>query len=263
MDSQYTNPGEIDGERTGESADATRTAILDAVVRCFAVQGWAGTNMSLVARETGMTRGKIQYYFPVLEDLKYAAIEYLYECWRSSYFGRIDPDATPRLQLGMGVDLLWRQANNEPLHVAMVELESAARTDERLRAMLAQLHISDEQALDQATASAFPVLAELGGEELKLGRYFVTIFINGLAAHTFPRDAARWQAKLIDALKECIAAFWLNRGMPDLDGSTRGKAKTSEGAGTPPADHQLDERRREALELLRRAAELLDQPAGA
>ena len=160
MDSQYTNPGDIDArldcQRSRDrnalllAADATRTAILDAVVRCFAVQGWAGTNMSLVARETGMTRGKIQYYFPVLEDLKYAAIEYLYECWRSSYFGRIDPDATPRLQLDMGVNLLWRQANNEPLHVAMVELESAARTDERLRAMLAQLHISDEQALDQA-----------------------------------------------------------------------------------------------------------------
>ena len=75
MDKQYTNPSEIDGERTGES-DA-RMAILDAVVRCFATQGWAGTNMSLVARETGMTRGKIQYYFPVLEDLKYVAIEYL------------------------------------------------------------------------------------------------------------------------------------------------------------------------------------------
>ena len=51
MDKQYTNPSEIDGERTGES-DATRMAILDAVVRCFATQGWAGTNMSLVARDS-------------------------------------------------------------------------------------------------------------------------------------------------------------------------------------------------------------------
>jgi hypothetical protein len=209
-----------------------------------------------------MTRVKIQYYFPILEDLKYAAIEYLYECWRSSYFGRIDPDAPPRLQLDMGVDLLWRQANNEPLHVAMVELESAARTDERLRATLAQLHVSDEQALDRATAAAFPALAELGDEELKLGRYFVTIFINGLAAHTFPSDAARWQAKLVDALKECLAAFWLIRGMPDLEGSMRDKVAQSEGAGASPADDQADERRREALELLRRAAELLQQPAG-
>ena len=81
-------------ELSGESSDATRSAILDAVARCFAVQGWAGTNMSLVARETGMTRGKIQYYFPVLEDLKYAAIERLYDSWRHNYFGQIAQPVT-------------------------------------------------------------------------------------------------------------------------------------------------------------------------
>ncbi|WP_242128014.1 TetR/AcrR family transcriptional regulator [Sphingobium sp. Sx8-8] len=243
----------------GESGDATRTAILDAVVRCIAAQGWAGTNMSLVARETGMTRGKIQYYFPVLEDLKYAAIEYLHECWRRSYFGRIDPDAPPRLQLDMGVDLLWQQAR-EPLHRAMVELESAARTDERLRTILSQLHIADEQALDLETSAAFPTLAAIGSHELRLGRYFVTIFINGLAAHHFPGDAARWQVELTDMLKECLAAFWLRRGMPDLDGS--GIAASSVTSDSAPArDDGGAARQREALDLLRRATELLSQPS--
>jgi AcrR family transcriptional regulator len=238
-----------------ENGDATRTAILDAVVRCFAEQGWAGTNMSLVARETGMTRGKIQYYFPVLEDLKYAAIEYLYECWRSSYFGRIAPEAPPRLQLDMGVDLMWHQAR-EPLHRAIVELESAARTDERLRTALSQLHIAHEQELDLETSAAFPALAAIGGHELRLGRYFVTIFINGLAAHHFPGDAARWQGDLTDMLKECLAAFWLRRGMPHLDGSTHAPITDT---AVPQVDDRTDERRREALELLRRAAELLDE----
>lgn len=237
--------------------DATRTAILDAVIRCFAMQGWAGTNMSLVARETGMTRGKIQYYFPVLEDLKYAAIEYLYECWRRSYFGRIDPEAPPRLQLDMGVDLLWQQAR-EPLHRAMVELESAARTDERLRAALSQLHVADEQALDLETSTAFPVLAAIGSHELRLGRYFVTIFINGLAAHHFPGDAVRWQDELTGMLKECLAAFWSRRGMPDLDGSAHAaSAKASDSA--PARDDRSEARRREALALLSRATELLSQ----
>lgn len=239
--------------------DATRTAILDAVIRCFAMQGWAGTNMSLVARETGMTRGKIQYYFPVLEDLKYAAIEYLYECWRRTYFGRVDPKAPPRLQLDMGVDLLWQQAR-EPLHRAMVELESAARTDERLRTVLSQLHIADEQARDLETSTAFPALAAIGSHELRLGRYFVTIFINGLAAHHFPGDAARWQDELTGMLKECLAAFWLRRGMPDLDGSTHATPATAHGS-TPARDDHSEDRRREVLELLGRAVELLSQPS--
>jgi len=249
----------VAGDLPGEGGDATRTSILDAVVRCIAAQGWAGTNMSLVARETGMTRGKIQYYFPALEDLKYAAIEYLFECWRRSYFGRIDPEVPPRLQLDMGVDLLWEQAR-EPLHRAMVELESAARTDERLRATLLQLHVADEHALDLETSAAFPTLAAIGSHELRLGRYFVTIFINGLAAHSFPGETARWQGQLLEMLKECLAAFWMHRGMPDLDGSTLpAAAPIKDGTATPRSDGS-EERRREALELLHRAAELLREP---
>jgi len=245
-------------ELSGESSDATRSAILDAVARCFAAQGWAGTNMSLVARETGMTRGKIQYYFPVLEDLKYAAIERLYDSWRNSYFGQIDPQAPPHEQLDMGVDLLWRQAK-EPLHVAMVELESAARTDQRLRSVLAELHIADEQALERETAAAFPTLAAISDHELRLGRYFVTIFVNGLAAHTFPADASRWQVQLIDMLKECLAMYWTRRGMPSSEGdiSVRVAARPTE---VPGEDQHDAERRREALSLLCRAAELLGEP---
>lgn len=253
----------LTGDLSAEGGDATRTAILNAVVRCFATQGWAGTNMSLVARETGMTRGKIQYYFPVLEDLKYAAIEHVFESWRRSYFGRINPEAPPRIQLDMGVDLLWEQAC-EPLHRAMVELESAARTDERLRATLSQLHVADEQALEQETSATFPALAALGAHQLRLGRYFVTIFINGLAVHDFPGESARWQAELLEMLKECLAAFWTHRGMADLDAPTRGAAApVGASAASPPRNEGSEARRREALELLRRAAELLAEPSAA
>jgi hypothetical protein len=154
------------------------------------------------------------------------------------------------------VDLFWRQAR-EPLHVAMVELESATRTDERLRATLARLNVTDEQALDLETGAAFPVLAAIGENELKLGRYFVTIFINGLAAHPFPSDAARWQEALIGMLKECLIAFWVRRGMPDGKGPAGPHSVPPERPSAPPRDDRAEKRRYEALELLRRAADLL------
>ena len=244
-------------DMTPETGDAPRTAILDAVVRCFAAQGWAGTNMSLVARESGMTRGKIQYYFPVLDELKFAAIEYLYESWRRGYFERINPDASTRVRFDRGVDLLWELAS-DPLHVAMAELEAAARTDEGLRRRLAELHIADEAALDVATSATFPALAAVGRRELQLGRYFATIFINGLAAHSFPDDAPVWQASLIAMLKECLSDFWVRRGVLDLD------SDEPHIAVQPPAADRIatvpdpdEERRREALTLLQRAVELL------
>ena len=239
-----------------DSGDTTRTAILDAVVRCFAAQGWAGTNMSLVARETGMTRGKIQYYFPVLDELKFAAIEYLYDSWRRSYFDRISPDASARVRFDRGVELLWELAS-DPLHVAMAELEAAARTDEGLRRRLAELHIADEAELDIATTETFPALAAVGRTELRLGRYFATIFINGLAAHNFPEDAHVWQTRLVAMLKECLSDFWVRRGVVDLDGDE------PHVAANPPAEERTvaapdgGERRLEALALLQRAMDLL------
>jgi len=242
----------------GEGSDETRTAILDAVVRCFTAQGWAGTNMSLVARETGMTRGKIQYYFPVLDELKFAAIEYLYDSWRRSYFDRISPDASTRVRFDRGLDLLW-ELSRDPLHVAMAELESAARTDEGLRRRLAELHIADEAQLNVATRLAFPALAAVGGLELQLGRYFSTIFINGLAAHNFPADAAMWRERLLAMLKECLTDFWVRRGVLDLDGE---RSSASPEIPAPehsaPASPTLDpDRTREALALLRQAMETL------
>lgn len=242
----------------GEGSDGTRKAILDAAVRCFTAQGWAGTNMSLVARESGMTRGKIQYYFPVLEELKFAAIEHLYDSWRRSYFDRISPDAPTRVSFDRGVEVLWELAR-DPLHVAMAELEAAARTDEGLRRRLAELHIADEEQVDRATRLTFPALAAVGGHELHLGRYFSTIFINGLAAHNFPADAPIWRARLVAMLKECLTDFWVRRGVVDLDGERPGAssetpATEQDGSLPPPAD---SDRTQAALALLRQAMEML------
>jgi len=247
-----------DAAAAGEGSDDTRKAILDAVVRCFTAQGWAGTNMSLVARETGMTRGKIQYYFPVLEELKFAAIEHLYESWRRSYFDRISPDAPTRVSFDRGVEVLWELAR-DPLHVAMANVEAAARTDEGLRRRLAELHIEDEEQLDRATRQTFPALAAVGGHELHLGRYFTTIFIDGLASHNFPADAPIWRARLVAMLKECLSDFWVRRGVVDLDGERPGIASetpaTEQGGSVPPPPNR--DRTQETLALLRQAMEIL------
>jgi hypothetical protein len=129
---------------------------------------------------------------------------------------------------------------------------------------LAELHIADEEQLDLATRRSFPALAAVGGHELQLGRYFSTIFINGLAAHSFPADAPIWRARLVAMLKECLTEFWVRRGVLDLDEQSHDASADvafmeQRGSAADPA--ALD-RQREALALLRKAMELLsdDQP---
>ncbi|MEP6869885.1 MAG: TetR/AcrR family transcriptional regulator [Novosphingobium sp.] len=241
-------------------SDATRLAILDAVVRCFAYQGWAGTNMSLVARETGMTRGKIQYYFPVLEDLKYAAIEHLHESSRRNYFEQISPDASPSDRFDMGINLMWQSAN-DPIHLAMAEVGAAARTDGELRLRLAQVRAADEEALNLQASESFPALAAVGHEEIQMGRLFTTIFINGLAAHSFPDDAVAWPPRMLAMLKECLVDFWTKRGVAGLrDGEFSGTDNVRASPAPPRTnDRATQARNEEALKLLQRAASLLAQ----
>jgi len=253
MDAVNTQPQSAGATAGGEESDATRVAILDAVVRCFANQGWAGTNMSLVARETGMTRGKIQYYFPVLEELKLAAIDYLYDSWRKNYFDRMRLDTLGGDRIAVGVDVLW-QLTKDPLHVAMTELEAAARTDEVLHSALARLRAADEAAMVIETSHTFPVLAAVGEHELKLGRYFTSIFIDALAARHFPEDEQFWQDRLLEMLKECLKDFWGRRGVAEL--ADRDVPPSRLPSPAPPSTQQ-EARREEALALLHRAAALL------
>ncbi|WP_195908440.1 TetR/AcrR family transcriptional regulator [Novosphingobium sp. Gsoil 351] len=234
-----------------QAGDATRAAILDAAVRCIARQGWPGANMSLVSRETRMTRGKIQYYFPVIEDLRLAAVEHVYESWRRRYFDRMRIAAQGRDSIAVGIDYLW-QLTRETEHRAMAEIEAAARTDPALHAVLTRLQQADEEQLHKETIAAFPELASLtdGTDQLKVARHFTSIFINGLAAHNFVDEAERWQAELLAMLKECLGLFWARRGLggPRPTGLHAADAKPIDSTG---------ERHEEAAELLRRAAHLL------
>lgn len=254
-----TSPSSADDDGVNQS-DATRLEILDAVVRCFAAQGWAGTNMSLVARETGMTRGKIQYYFPVLEDLKYAAIERLHERSRGSYFEQIDHDASPRESFDRGIDLIW-EMTRDPLSIAMIEVAAAARTDGELRQRLTRIRAADEEARDRQSSATFPAFAAIGQDELHLGRLFTTVFVNGLAAHSFPDNQTLWQARLIDMLKECLIDFWTRRGVTGLnEADPQGPGLTRQTVTPLQTDNVLAQRRRdEALALLQRAATLLGE----
>jgi TetR/AcrR family acrAB operon transcriptional repressor len=55
--------------KTKEEAQETRSAILDAAVRVFAVKGMAHSSLADIAQEAGVTRGAIYWHFANKEDL--------------------------------------------------------------------------------------------------------------------------------------------------------------------------------------------------
>ena len=234
-----------------EKSDAARRAILDATLACFATHGWSGTNMSVIARRSRMTRGRIQYYFPTLDDLLRAAIGHLMVEWRRKYFGALAEVAGTSARFETGVDLLWRLMQ-DPLHIAKQELEASARTNTELRALIESASVDDEEASVSAAKLTYPELARRGDGALRLARNFTNVFMEGLALYRFNQDAAERQAELIDMLKGVLIAYWRSLGVDSLEDAVKPGRKA---AVTPP--RVVDQNRDRALALLQEAAALL------
>ena len=231
-----------------EKSDRARRAILDAALACFAELGWSGTNMSVIARRSRMTRGRIQYYFPTLDDLQRAAIAHLTVEWRRNYFSSIAKPDGPSARFETGIDVLWRLVQ-DPLHIAKQELEANARTNPELRALMQEAAIEDEEASIPAAKLAYPELAERGEAALTLARSFTMVFMEGLTLFRFAQDAEVRRAELIQMLKTVLVSYWSSLGVEGL-------AQTPPPAQTPTPQRRDLERER-ALALIQEAAALL------
>lgn len=241
-------PAAGEGE-SSEKSDAARRAILEATAACFAEFGWSGTNMSVIARRSGMTRGRIQYYFPTLDDLLRAAIDYLLVEWRKRYFSLISQAVGPAARFDVGISVLW-ELMQDPLHLAKQELEATARTNPELRALLQQSAIEDDEASVASLKELYPELAEHGDAAVRRARDFTVVFMEGLAGFRFSSDPEGRRRDLIDMLNQLLVAYWGGLGVEI-------RAPREPTPERPPAPGLDPAKRDRALSLIRQAAELL------
>ena len=68
-------------DRTTERGEATRRHILDAAAACFAKHGYAGTSLSELIADAGLTKGGFYFHFPSKEALALAVIADKQEAW--------------------------------------------------------------------------------------------------------------------------------------------------------------------------------------
>ncbi len=210
------SPGEGD---SGEKGDAARRAILDATLGSFSEFGWSGTNMSVIARRSGMTRGRIQYYFPTLDELLRAAIEHLLQEWRKRYFASITEAVGGSARFDAGIAALWDHVQ-DPLHHAKQELEATARTNPELAALLELASSENDEASFQSAKSAYPELGRHGDDALRRARDFTMVFMEGLSIHRFGANADARRETLIGMLREFLVAYWGGYGVASLEAPT-------------------------------------------
>lgn len=231
--------------------DQSRRTVLDAAIGSFAEFGWNGTNMSTVARRSGMTRGKIQYYFPTLDALRHAAVIHLHDVWQERFFAMVSSLGSGPGRFDAGIDALCAMLD-DPLHLAKLELEACARTNGDLMAMLeeaARLH--EEHALPEMRVT-FHELAGASEADVRLARHFAMAFLGGLSTYRFGGDALAWRNRMIAMLRQSLVAFWQARGIDGL-----GSAPDPAAPASVSEMAELDARRTRALALIEEAAALL------
>jgi AcrR family transcriptional regulator len=236
-----------------DKGEPSRRAILDATVACLVEYGWHGANMSVIARRARMTRGRIQYYFPTLQDLQAAAIEYLLAEWRNRYVQLVANVSGASERFEMGIDALWLLAR-DPLHVAKQELEASARTDPELRALMLRATERDDEASVEEVKRVYPELAEHGDEALRMARDFTLVFIEGLSLYRFGPGAETRRPELLDMLKTVLASYWSALGVEGLRGEPLARAPLP---SAPRPSVLRDDDRDRALALIKEATDLL------
>ena len=125
-----------------QKSESTRRQLLKAAVSILARDGFAALNLGAVAKEAGLTRGCVQYYFPSQVDLVLALADQLAHHRRQTVAEVAD--GTSRDVVAFGAAAL---ANLEmDVHrLAEQELLIAARTQAPLRERLAG-HVRDLEA---------------------------------------------------------------------------------------------------------------------
>lgn len=140
-------------ERTADS----RQLILDATLACLFEQGYARTTTLTIQARAGVSRGRLLHHFPSRDGLLVAACLHLanhhlaeMETWIASSMDRVDRTAD---RLDRATDTLW-STFRQPYFWGAIELWTAARTDDGLRATL----LPEERRLGAAVRHVIDVL---------------------------------------------------------------------------------------------------------
>lgn len=123
--------------RREERTATSRARILDAAVACLVESGYTGATTLRIQARAGVSRGRLLHHFPSRDELLVAASKHLATERMGDTSVRLDDldGLTGADRLDRTIELLWESFSG-PHFWASVELWTAARTNEGLRAVL-------------------------------------------------------------------------------------------------------------------------------
>ena len=138
MASSPEQPAALPRGRRAERTATSRARILDAAVTCLVESGYQGATTLNIQARAAVSRGRLLHHFPSRDGLLVAASRHLAieRMRRTDERLRDIPEGlSPDERLDRVIELIW-ETFSEPHFWAAVELWTAARTNDELRAAL-------------------------------------------------------------------------------------------------------------------------------
>ncbi len=193
-------------DRDTPKSRRTRARILDEAVKVIASSGYAAATNAAVAEAAGITRGAMLYHFPTREDLLEGVIGYL-QLERAELFRRAAEDLPPGADVTEhAIDSYWDLLRH-PAFTAFMELETAARTDSVVAALIAPARAEFDRA--QIGDHFLKMLHAGAGPRFQASRDLARFMLEGLARADLSYDEEARIERLLTVIKR--ATHMLNR----------------------------------------------------
>lgn len=143
MEAAATAPRKLDGEKAGKIVAAMRASV--------GARGAAGSTFDVVAREAGVSRGLLHYYFGSKERLMVEVVRRDCETFVAELEASLDQATTVDEIIASLVQTLDSFVRGEPGTQAVIyEMLSASHHSEEIRAEMAELYRTWRQHLGDA-----------------------------------------------------------------------------------------------------------------
>lgn len=205
-----SNTGRDGGGWQAEKSAMTRTAILEAAIRCFVEQGYTNTTTAMIAAEAGVSRGAMMHHFPSRSEVIKAVVAFLHERRLAEYQNLMTNIDTPderltRDRIRKSVAAAWAYVNL-PSFYAYQELLSAARTDAELGAVISEVEKDFEREFLKTVKAVFPHWKKI--KALQGAHDLVQFVMSGMANSHRAGNRKKRAERIIDIVTETLVGIY-------------------------------------------------------
>ncbi len=204
-----THPAGAEGTPANKKEAQTiraRALLCNATISCLEKYGYAETTINRIVEEASVSRGALQHHFPSKEDLITETADRLLQRTIRPRLRKAKNGAAgdPTAQMAADMRFLWEKLVNTREYRALLEILTAARTDQQLKKRITPTLKSWNKAIERNTIELYESV-ERDDEDVRILGIMQRVFMRGMLVQNQYSDDVKDQEKVVARFIELVA----------------------------------------------------------